>query len=40
MGRREIDLSGIMIAALERLGLVWDVQRVSPDRLAAKALTQ
>src|ERR1039458_161940 len=39
MGRREIDLSGIVIAALERVGLVWDVQRVSPDRLAAKALT-
>jgi stearoyl-CoA desaturase (delta-9 desaturase) len=40
LGRREIDLSGIMISALERLGLVWDVQRISPDRLAAKALTR
>jgi stearoyl-CoA desaturase (delta-9 desaturase) len=39
LGRREIDLSGILIAALERAGLVWDVQRVSPDRQAAKALT-
>jgi stearoyl-CoA desaturase (delta-9 desaturase) len=38
MGRREIDLSGLVIAALERAGLVWDVQRVAADRLAAKAL--
>ncbi len=38
LGRREIDFSGILIAALERAGLVWDVQRVSPDRQAAKAL--
>jgi stearoyl-CoA desaturase (delta-9 desaturase) len=38
MGRREVDLSGLTISALERVGLVWDVQRVSPSRLAAKAL--
>jgi stearoyl-CoA desaturase (delta-9 desaturase) len=38
MGRREVDLSGITISALERLGLAWDVQRISPGRLAAKAL--
>ena len=38
LGRREIDLSGILISALERAGLVWDVQRVSQDRQAAKAL--
>jgi len=38
MGRRELDLSGLVIAALERAGLVWDVQRISADRLSAKAL--
>jgi stearoyl-CoA desaturase (delta-9 desaturase) len=38
MGRREIDLSGVLIAALERVGLVWDVQRIGVDRQAAKAL--
>ena len=38
MSRRELDLSGITIAALERAGLVWDVQRIAPERRAAKAL--
>ncbi|HYM55232.1 MAG TPA: acyl-CoA desaturase [Solirubrobacteraceae bacterium] len=38
MGRRELDVSGMVISALERAGLVWDVQRVAPDRQAAKAL--
>jgi stearoyl-CoA desaturase (delta-9 desaturase) len=38
MGRRELDLSGLVIAGLERLGLVWDVQRVGAARQAAKAL--
>jgi stearoyl-CoA desaturase (Delta-9 desaturase) len=38
MGRRELDISGLVIAALERAGLVWDVQRITPTRLAAKAL--
>ena len=38
MGSKEIDLSGLTIAGLERAGLVWDVQRISPERLAAKAL--
>jgi hypothetical protein len=38
MATREIDLSGLTIAGLERLGLVWDVQRISPDRQAAKAI--
>jgi stearoyl-CoA desaturase (delta-9 desaturase) len=38
MGRRELDISGLVIAALERAGLVWDVQRIAPTRLAAKAL--
>jgi stearoyl-CoA desaturase (Delta-9 desaturase) len=38
MGRRELDISGLVIAALERAGMVWDVQRITPTRLAAKAL--
>jgi stearoyl-CoA desaturase (Delta-9 desaturase) len=38
MRRHEIDLSGLLIAGLERLGLVWDVQRIGSARQAAKAL--
>jgi stearoyl-CoA desaturase (delta-9 desaturase) len=38
LGRDELDVSGSVIAALERVGLVWDVQRISPERQAAKAL--
>jgi stearoyl-CoA desaturase (delta-9 desaturase) len=38
MGRRELDVSGLVIAALERAGLVWDVQRIGESRMAAKAL--
>jgi hypothetical protein len=38
MAKREVDLSGLTISSLERLGLVWDVQRISPDRQAAKAI--
>ena len=38
LGRREIDFSGILISVLERAGLVWDVQRIPPDRQAAKTL--
>jgi stearoyl-CoA desaturase (delta-9 desaturase) len=38
MGLREPDVSGLVIAGLERMGLVWDVQRVAAGRLAAKAL--
>ena len=34
----EIDVSAWVIRALERLGLVWDVKRVSPERQRAKAL--
>jgi stearoyl-CoA desaturase (delta-9 desaturase) len=36
--RREVDPSGLVIAALERLGLVWDVVRIAPERQAARAL--
>jgi stearoyl-CoA desaturase (delta-9 desaturase) len=38
MGRREIDVSGMLIGMLERLGLVWDVQRIGAERQAAKAI--
>jgi stearoyl-CoA desaturase (Delta-9 desaturase) len=38
MGAREFDVSGLVISGLERVGLVWDVQRIAPERLAAKAL--
>jgi stearoyl-CoA desaturase (delta-9 desaturase) len=36
--RREVDLSGLVILALERTGLAWDVQRIAPERRAAKAI--
>ncbi len=39
IGRRELDVSGGLISLLERAGLVWEVQRVSPRRQAEKALT-
>jgi stearoyl-CoA desaturase (delta-9 desaturase) len=34
----EIDPSALVIATLERLGLAWDVVRVSPERQERKAL--
>ena len=33
----EIDPSGLVIKGLEKLGLVWDVVRIDPERQAAKA---
>ncbi len=36
LGRRELDLSAIVIWALERVGLVWDVVRIDPKRRARK----
>ncbi len=38
MGARELDFSGLLIAGLERMGVIWDVQRVTPERQAAKAV--
>jgi stearoyl-CoA desaturase (delta-9 desaturase) len=38
MGARELDFSGLLIAGLERTGAIWDVQRVTPERQAAKAV--
>jgi stearoyl-CoA desaturase (Delta-9 desaturase) len=37
--RWEIDPSGLVIAALERVGLAWDVTRITPERQAAKELS-
>jgi stearoyl-CoA desaturase (Delta-9 desaturase) len=37
-GRRQVDLSRGVITALERLGLAWDVVRVSPQRRQRKEL--
>ena len=36
--RWELDVSALVIRGLERLGLVWDVVRISPERQARKAL--
>lgn len=38
MRRYEFDISGLLIATLERLGLAWDVQRIGTERQAAKAI--
>jgi stearoyl-CoA desaturase (delta-9 desaturase) len=35
--RREIDLGGLFIRSLERLGLAWEVVRISPQRQLEKA---
>jgi stearoyl-CoA desaturase (delta-9 desaturase) len=34
--RWEVDPSALIIASLERLGLVWNVVRISPERQAQK----
>ena len=36
--RREVDIAGLVIRAMARLGLAWDVVEVSPERQRAKAL--
>jgi stearoyl-CoA desaturase (Delta-9 desaturase) len=36
----EIDISGFVIGALERLGLAWNVVRITPERQAQKTLDQ
>jgi len=38
LGRGQIDPSARLIWLLEKAGLAWDVVRVSPERMAAKAL--
>jgi stearoyl-CoA desaturase (delta-9 desaturase) len=36
--KREIDIGGLVIRAMECLGLVWNVVRISPERQAAKTV--
>jgi stearoyl-CoA desaturase (delta-9 desaturase) len=36
----EIDLSGLIISGLERVGLAWDVIRIAPERQRAKTLAR
>jgi stearoyl-CoA desaturase (Delta-9 desaturase) len=36
--RREIDISGLVIAGMARVGLAWDVVEISAERQRAKAL--
>jgi stearoyl-CoA desaturase (Delta-9 desaturase) len=38
LGRRQLDVSALVIAGLERLGLVWNVVRVPPERQQQRAL--
>jgi len=39
MRRWQIDTSAMVIRGLEKLGLAWDVVRVSPERQAKRALS-
>jgi stearoyl-CoA desaturase (delta-9 desaturase) len=36
LGRFQVDPSGLVIAGLERLGLIWDVVRITPARQRAR----
>jgi stearoyl-CoA desaturase (delta-9 desaturase) len=36
LGRREVDPSALVIRGLERLGLAWNVVRISPEQQAVK----
>ena len=38
LGRWQVDPSALVITGLEKLGLAWDVVRISPERQAAKAV--
>jgi stearoyl-CoA desaturase (delta-9 desaturase) len=38
--KREVDVSAMVIRALESAGLVWDVVRIDPTRQRSKAVTQ
>jgi stearoyl-CoA desaturase (Delta-9 desaturase) len=39
LSRGQVDLSALVIRGLERVGLAWDVVRVSPERQAAKLVS-
>ena len=36
VGRKEVDIAGMVITAMERTGLAWDVVRISDERREAK----
>src|SRR5919108_62076 len=38
--RWELDVAGLVITGLEKLGLVWDVVRIEPARIERKALAE
>jgi stearoyl-CoA desaturase (Delta-9 desaturase) len=38
LGRREVDISAGVIWLMEKTGLAWDVVRISPERMARKAV--
>lgn len=38
LGRAELDPSAALIGLMERVGLVWDVVRIDPERVASKAV--
>jgi stearoyl-CoA desaturase (delta-9 desaturase) len=38
LGRRQFDPSALVITALEKVGLAWDVVRISPERLESKRI--
>jgi stearoyl-CoA desaturase (Delta-9 desaturase) len=38
LGRAQLDPSAAVIGLMERTGLVWDVVKISPERLASKAV--
>jgi stearoyl-CoA desaturase (delta-9 desaturase) len=38
LGRRELDPSAWVIRAMERLGIVWNVVRIAPERQAQKLI--
>jgi stearoyl-CoA desaturase (delta-9 desaturase) len=38
LGRWQLDPSAVVIKGLEKMGLIWDVVEIEPERQAAKAL--
>jgi stearoyl-CoA desaturase (delta-9 desaturase) len=36
LGRGQLDPSAALISLMERVGLAWDVVRISPERIASK----
>jgi stearoyl-CoA desaturase (delta-9 desaturase) len=40
VGRRQLDVSALVITGLEKVGLAWDVVRPSQKRIAAKAVAE